>query len=172
MFDIEIKTINESVESNNSTIANEAGTTNERSASTAPKNTNSAGATDEHCANADVANASPTGGTDEHPAGNNASPAGENIAVLIHGMIDSTTSEQFATSMERVLLEKPHSITLDFADVDYISSAGFRVLFMIAKEMKKNNGALCAVNVSEEIKNLLTMVHMERVMDIEGRMAS
>ena len=91
-----------------------------------------------------------------------------NTEVTIHGMIDSTTSDEFASSMEKVLLEKPTSITLDFADVDYISSAGFRVLFMIAKEMKKNEGTLCAINVSEEIKNLLTMVHMERVMDIES----
>ena len=98
----------------------------------------------------------------------NTKVAGATIEVIIQGMIDSTTSEQFAASMEKVLLEKPSALVLNFADVDYISSAGFRVLFMIAKEMKKNEGSIRAVNVSEEIKNLLTMVHMERVMDIEN----
>ena len=93
---------------------------------------------------------------------------GNEIEVVIEGMIDSTTSDEFATSMEKVLLEAPAVLTLNFKKVDYVSSAGFRVLFMVAKEMKKNDGKLRATCVSEEIKNLFNMVHMEHVMEIES----
>lgn len=88
------------------------------------------------------------------------------IIVFIDGMIDSTTADKFASCMEKVLLQKPASIVLDFEKVDYISSAGFRILFMIAKEMKKNQGKLSARNVGTEIKNLFNMVHMDHVMEI------
>lgn len=88
------------------------------------------------------------------------------IIVFIDGMIDSTTADEFASCMEKVLLQKPASIVLDFEKVDYISSAGFRILFMIAKEMKKNQGKLSARNVGTEIKNLFNMVHMDHVMEI------
>ncbi len=88
------------------------------------------------------------------------------IFVFIDGMIDSTTADEFASYMEQVLLQKPASIVLDFEKVDYISSAGFRILFMIAKEMKKNQGKLSARNVGTEIKNLFNMVHMDHVMEI------
>ncbi len=93
---------------------------------------------------------------------------GNEVEVVIEGMIDSTTSDEFASSMEKVLLDCPALLTLNFKKVDYVSSAGFRVLFMVAKEMKKNEGKLRATCVSEEIKNLFSMVHMEHVMEIES----
>ena len=83
-------------------------------------------------------------------------------------MIDSTTAEQFAAKMEEVLLQKPTAMILDFEKVDYISSAGFRILFMIAKEMKKNQGRLSARSVSAEIRNLFNLVHMDHVMEIQS----
>lgn len=90
------------------------------------------------------------------------------IIVWIDGMIDSTTAEQFAAKMEEVLLQKPTAMILDFEKVDYISSAGFRILFMIAKEMKKNQGRLSARSVSAEIRNLFNLVHMDHVVEIQS----
>ncbi len=90
----------------------------------------------------------------------------QETVVYLDGMIDSTTAGDFAAGMEDVLKEAPAALVLDFKKVDYISSAGFRILFMIAKEMKKNQGKLTARNVSAEIKNLFDMVHMDHVMEI------
>lgn len=90
----------------------------------------------------------------------------QETVVYLDGMIDSTTAGDFAAGMEEVLKEAPAALVLDFKKVDYISSAGFRILFMIAKEMKKNQGKLTARNVSAEIKNLFDMVHMDHVMEI------
>lgn len=89
------------------------------------------------------------------------------VVVLLEGMIDSTVSDEFAKKMEEVLVSKPSVIILDFEKADYISSAGFRILFMMAKEMKKNDGRLIARHVCDEIQNLFNMVHMDRVMEIE-----
>lgn len=86
--------------------------------------------------------------------------------VFLDGVIDSTTAGNFAAGMEEVLKEQPTALLLDFAKVDYISSVGFRVLFMIAKEMKKNQGKLSARKVSVEIQNLFNMVHIDHVMEI------
>ncbi len=90
------------------------------------------------------------------------------LILLLDGMIDSTTAEEFAARMEEILLQKPSAMVLDFEKVDYISSAGFRILFMIAKEMKKNQGKLSARSVSAEIQNLFRLVHMDHVMEIQA----
>ncbi len=90
----------------------------------------------------------------------------QETVVLLEGMVDSTTAGDFAAGMEEILKEQPAALVLDFAKVDYISSAGFRILFMIAKEMKKNQGKLSARGVSAEILNLFNMVHMDHVMEI------
>lgn len=86
--------------------------------------------------------------------------------VFLEGMIDSTTSESFAKKIQDVLIQKPSILILDFEKVDYISSAGFRILFMIAKEIKRNQGRLLARHVREQIMTLFKMVHMEHVMEI------
>ncbi len=91
------------------------------------------------------------------------------VQVKLSGMIDSTTSEEFAKSIEEVLLEKPKELTLNFGEVDYISSAGFRILFMIAKEMKSNGGKVEAIEVPPEIDNLFSMVHLDHVIDIAAK---
>lgn len=90
----------------------------------------------------------------------------QEVVVYLDGAIDSTTAGEFAAGMEEVLKEQPGALVLDFEKVDYISSVGFRTLFMIAKEMRKNQGKFCARKVSVEIKNLFDMVHMDHVMDI------
>lgn len=86
--------------------------------------------------------------------------------VFLEGMIDSTTAADFAAKIEDVLKEAPSALVLDFGKIDYISSAGFRILFMIAKEMKKNQGKLSARCINQEIQNLFKMVHMDHVMEI------
>ena len=86
--------------------------------------------------------------------------------VFLDGVIDSTTAEKFAAGMEGVLRDQPTALILDFEKVDYISSVGFRILFMVAKEMKKNKGKFSARKVGTEIQNLFNMVHMDHVMEI------
>ena len=88
--------------------------------------------------------------------------------VFISGMIDSTTADEFAELMQEVLNTNPKILILDFTKIDYISSAGFRVMFMIAKEMKSYGGKPIAQGLAPEIKNLFDMVHLDHVMDIES----
>ncbi len=86
--------------------------------------------------------------------------------VFLAGVIDSTTAGEFAAGMEGILKEQPTALVLDFEKIDYISSVGFRILFMVAKEMKKNKGKFSARKVGTEIQNLFNMVHMDHVMEI------
>ncbi len=50
-------------------------------------------------------------------------------------------------------------LTLDFADLEYVSSAGLR---QIVAAYKKMNGALTLKNVSEEIMGVIKMTGLDR----------
>ncbi|MBF0610511.1 MAG: STAS domain-containing protein [Magnetococcales bacterium] len=67
--------------------------------------------------------------------------------VTPHGRIDSSTSSLFEERLMALLQSGGTDLVLDFRHIDYISSAGLRVLLMAAKRVKPKGGrvALCAV---------------------------
>ena len=66
------------------------------------------------------------------------------LIVSVSGRIDHTTSEEFSTALDPLLetcAQGHPPVLLDFAGVDYISSAGLRVLMMASRRAKAQQGA-------------------------------
>jgi anti-anti-sigma factor len=68
------------------------------------------------------------------------------IVVAPAGRIDTTTAPVVERHLNALLAGGERRVVVDFAGVDYISSAGLRVMLMLARRMKESNGrlALCA----------------------------
>ena len=60
------------------------------------------------------------------------------------GRIDTTTSGDVDEALRRTVDGGARSVLVDFAAVDYISSAGLRVFLVVAKRMKDLGGRLVA----------------------------
>ncbi len=86
----------------------------------------------------------------------NKSIENEKIVFALEGRLDTTTAPQ----LQEVLIpafDESKAITLDFAKLAYVSSAGLRVLLMGQKQAKKTGGAMSLVNVSEEVMEVFEM---------------
>src|SRR5262245_60027560 len=70
------------------------------------------------------------------------------VVVAPVGRIDSTTSAPLEDELLRLQTGGDRRIVVDFAAVDYISSAGLRVMLALARRLRDNHGALalCALN--------------------------
>lgn len=81
----------------------------------------------------------------------------QNIVIITtEGSIDSKTAGEFQTRiMDKV--SATNNVLLDFSKVDFISSAGLRVLLMIYRQIKSKNGKVILVGVSEEISDVMSM---------------
>jgi anti-anti-sigma factor len=68
------------------------------------------------------------------------------IAVAPAGRIDTTTAPVLEGHLNALLAGGARRVVVDFSRVDYISSAGLRVMLILARRMKESNGrlALCA----------------------------
>ena len=78
---------------------------------------------------------------------------GENFVVAISGRLDTTTAPQ----LEEFIMEnvsKMKSLTLDCEGLEYVSSAGLRVLLAAQKKMK---GAMQLKNVCEIVMEVFEM---------------
>lgn len=81
--------------------------------------------------------------------------------VSVSGWIDSTNSEQFLKLFETIGEEK--AVTLDAAELSYLSSAGIRVLVMIAKRHKDR---FSVINAGPFLMEILVSTGLTRILPI------
>lgn len=80
----------------------------------------------------------------------------DDISIIeIEGDIDSKTSSQFEAGAKEAAT-KHTKIAINLTAVEYMSSAGLRVLLMVYRNIKAENGRVVLVGVSEEIQDVMS----------------
>ena len=89
----------------------------------------------------------------------------ENTTIEIVGRLDTTT----APSLEKMLNEdigESKNLIFDFKGLEYISSAGLRVLLSAQKRMQKI-GSMKVINVCEEVMEVFEITGFADILTIE-----
>jgi anti-sigma B factor antagonist len=81
---------------------------------------------------------------------------GQVTVVEIAGDIDSNTAPQ-AQEQILPLAQQAARILLDMSGVEYMSSAGLRMLLSMYRQMSRQNGSMVLVGLSEEIKDTMSV---------------
>lgn len=90
----------------------------------------------------------------------------EKLALRVEGRLDTMTSPQ----LERELgegLEKVQELTLDFTSLEYISSAGLRVLLAAHKQMLRQEGRLVVRGANEVVREALAITGFLDMLHVE-----
>ena len=93
------------------------------------------------------------------------SQSGDSLTVEIIGRLDAATAPQLEKELNSSL-EGIKNLTLDFNQLEYIASAGLRVLLVAQKRMNKQ-GSMIIKNVSNEVKEVLDMTGFINFLNIE-----
>lgn len=82
--------------------------------------------------------------------------ANEKDTVIIKpvGRLDSMTSPDFEESIGKYLKSPNCNLLLDFDDLDYISSAGLRVVLNAAKVFRGANWQFAACNMQDHVREV------------------
>jgi anti-sigma B factor antagonist len=92
----------------------------------------------------------------------------ENASVIsINGEIDSVTGPELNRYFQKQLLEQKNLIA-DLSNVDYMSSAGLRVLLLTLKASRKIGGDLRLVNVQENVFTVLDIAGFTKIIRVFG----
>ena len=70
------------------------------------------------------------------------------------GRLDSNTSPEFEKKIFEVIEDGTRSVIVDFESLDYISSAGLRVLLKATKKLKRSDGKIVLCSMKEYIKEV------------------
>lgn len=90
---------------------------------------------------------------------------GEKLLITAEGRIDTKT----APELESVLNESLDGIsdlTIDLAKVDYISSAGLRVLLMAQKQMN-HQGTMSVINANDDLMEIFEITGFTDIFTIK-----
>ena len=90
---------------------------------------------------------------------------GTELTVTIVGRLDTTTAPQLEAEFKQSIsgVEK---LVLDFANLEYLSSAGLRVLLAAQKVMNKQ-GEMIIKNVNETINEIFEVTGFVDILTIE-----
>ena len=89
------------------------------------------------------------------------------IATLI-GRVDSTNAAEFQKMMEAEIAPKDKVLIMDFEQVSYISSAGLRVVVIMAKKFKGPYKQFGVCALSDPINKIFKMSGLDRAMPVIG----
>jgi anti-anti-sigma factor len=78
--------------------------------------------------------------------------------VALKGALNTDTAPGFEEKLARVLGEGHQLTVLDMQDLDYISSAGLRVIFKAAKQTKADGRRLAAANRKPHIDKVFEIL--------------
>lgn len=82
---------------------------------------------------------------------------GDVLVVKPVGRLDSNTAPDAETSILGKIDGGENRVVMDFTSLDYISSAGLRVVLMAAKRLRKAEGAFTVFGMNERIHDVFQM---------------
>ncbi|MBR5901202.1 STAS domain-containing protein [bacterium] len=93
------------------------------------------------------------------------SPAPE-LTVAVKGRLDTLTSPKLESELEPSIA-KARSLVLDLAEVDYLSSAGLRLLLTLQKRFKREGGSFALRNIQPGVMEILRMTGFLKILSVE-----
>ena len=90
---------------------------------------------------------------------------GSTLEIALEGRLDTMTAPELEGELKQNL-ESIESLTLDFGKLEYISSAGLRVLLSAHKVMSAKGG-MKVINVNEIVREVFDVTGFADILTIE-----
>ncbi len=91
--------------------------------------------------------------------------------ITISGRLDAVTAPEYEKRIREMIDSGTISFVVDFEQVDYISSAGLRVLLLMTKLLNAKDGRVCLANVKGNVRSVFDMCGFCAVFKMENSVA-
>lgn len=81
------------------------------------------------------------------------------------GRIDTSTAKNFEEGIMKIISDN-QEIIISFSEINYISSAGLRVILVAGKKMASVKGQLALADMSEKIREVFKMSGFDKILKI------
>lgn len=91
---------------------------------------------------------------------------GDVLLLRIVGRLDALSSEITEKKIVSLITKGDHNVLLDFTEVDYLSSAGMRMLLAVFKHVRDHSGKLAICSVDDGVMDVLKMSGFDEVLHV------
>jgi anti-sigma B factor antagonist len=88
------------------------------------------------------------------------------LVMAVKGRLDAHTSKEFETRLIAPIDQGAKQIIVDFAEMDYISSAGLRVLLLAARKLSDGDGKIALCGLKPAIKTVFDIAGFSNIFPI------
>ncbi len=90
---------------------------------------------------------------------------GEIIIMRVKGRLDAASSPQLEQRINSIIDGGHFKLVLNFSDVDYLSSAGMRLMLAISKKLRHLEGKVVACSLSDDVMEVIKMAGFNQVIE-------
>jgi anti-anti-sigma factor len=105
-------------------------------------------------------------GTTEGVLEVNQDKKGDVLVLRIRGRLDAISSPTAEKKVFEYINKGENKLILDFGEVDYLSSAGMRMLLSTTKKLKGLSGKLVVCSVTSNVMDVLKMSGFDHVLEL------
>ena len=91
---------------------------------------------------------------------------GANLIVDVEGRVDGTNAMDFQSALEAAIQPSDQGVILDMKELQYISSAGLRVILLIAKSLQKQSAKLMGCSLSESVREIFAISGFDKIVPV------
>jgi anti-sigma B factor antagonist len=88
----------------------------------------------------------------------------------LNGRLDSNTSQGFEQKLFDAISGGSKQMVVDFRDLDYISSAGLRVILKATKALKREEGRILLCSMQDYVKEVFEIAGFDTFLPIVDNM--
>ena len=88
------------------------------------------------------------------------------LTIYLEGHLNSANADEVESKIKAIVSKKGFkSIKLDFDNLNYISSAGLRIILRLKQQIKDTS----LINVSDAVYDVFSMVGFQNIIDIQRK---
>ena len=91
---------------------------------------------------------------------------GQIVIAEVDGRIDGTSAAELDTKVGAVIPDADQGLICDLSGVSYVSSAGLRVILIIAKRLSNQNSAFSICGLSEQVNEVFRISGFHKIVSI------
>ena len=96
---------------------------------------------------------------------------GEVLIARAQDRIDGANAREFQEALQAVVDEHNVAMVLDMEDLTYISSAGLRVILLIARVLQRDNKSLSLCSLSGPVREIFEISGFDKIIQIHDSQA-
>lgn len=91
---------------------------------------------------------------------------GDVVVMRLTGRLDAASSPQLEKKINSIIESGHFKLILNLGGVDYLSSAGMRLMLSVSKKLKHLEGKVVACQLNEEVMDVIKMAGFHQVLEL------